>query len=87
MTANMYKPDVRGGKSFFLARCLRILISSVGLSYLSWAYAAEYPTKTMQIVNPFPPGGTTDIVSRLLTDKLSSLLGQQVVVVNKAGGG
>ena len=83
----MYKPNVRGGKSFFLARCLGVLLSSVSLGYLSWAYTAEYPTKTMQIVNPFPPGGTTDIVSRILTDKLSSLLGQQVVVVNKAGGG
>ena len=83
----MYKPNVRGEKGFFLARCLGVLLSSVSLGYLSWAYTAEYPTKTMQIVNPFPPGGTTDIVSRILTDKLYSLLGQQVVVVNKAGGG
>ena len=83
----MYKPNVRGEKGFFLARCLGVLLSSVSLGYLSWAYTAEYPTKTIQIVNPFPPGGTTDIVSRILTDKLYSLLGQQVVVVNKAGGG
>jgi tripartite-type tricarboxylate transporter receptor subunit TctC len=83
----MYRPDVRGGKSFSLARRLGVFIGSASLWYLSWAYAAEYPTKTIQIVNPFPPGGTTDIVSRILTDKLYSLVGQQVVVVNKAGGG
>jgi len=83
----MYRPDVRGNKNFSLARCLGVLIGSVSLSCLSWAYAAEYPTKTIQIVNPYPPGATTDIVARILTDKLYSLLGQQVVVVNKAGGG
>jgi tripartite-type tricarboxylate transporter receptor subunit TctC len=83
----MYRLDVRGGKRISVARCLGALIGSVSLWYLSWAYAAEYPTKTIQIVNPYPPGATTDIVARILTDKLYSLLGQQVVVVNKTGGG
>ncbi len=58
------------------------LILSVGESK-----AAEYPTKTVQIINPFPPGASTDILARLLTDKLSVALGQSVVVVNKTGGG
>jgi tripartite-type tricarboxylate transporter receptor subunit TctC len=49
--------------------------------------AAEYPGKTIQIINPFPPGAVTDIVARIVAPKMSSLLGQQVVVVNKAGGG
>jgi len=83
----MYRLDVRGEKRISVARYLGVLIGSVSLAYLSWAYAAEYPTKTIQIVNPFPPGATTDIVSRILTDRLYSLLGQQVVVVNKTGGG
>jgi tripartite-type tricarboxylate transporter receptor subunit TctC len=87
--ANMSRPEVvKGEKSFYLVWCLGVLVGSVSLSCLSSsAHAAEYPAKTIQIVNPFPPGATTDIVSRLLTDKLSTLLGQQVVVVNKAGGG
>jgi len=50
-------------------------------------HAAEYPNKTIQIINPFPPGAVTDIVARLLAPKLSASLGQQVVIVNKAGGG
>jgi tripartite-type tricarboxylate transporter receptor subunit TctC len=83
----MYRPDLRGEKSLSLARCLAVLFGSVSLLYLSSTYAAEYPTKPIQIINPFPPGATTDIVARLLSDKLYSLLGQQVVVVNKAGGG
>jgi tripartite-type tricarboxylate transporter receptor subunit TctC len=49
--------------------------------------AAEYPTKTIQIINPFPPGAVTDIVARIVAPKMSALLGQQVVIVNKAGGG
>ncbi|MGH7927476.1 MAG: Bug family tripartite tricarboxylate transporter substrate binding protein [Candidatus Binatia bacterium] len=49
--------------------------------------AAEYPTKTVQIVNPFPPGAVTDIIARLVNDKISAALGQPVVVVNKTGGG
>ena len=49
--------------------------------------AQDYPTKTIQIINPFPPGAVTDIVARILAPKMSGLLGQQVVVINKAGGG
>jgi tripartite-type tricarboxylate transporter receptor subunit TctC len=60
------------------------------VSLMFWAPllgAAEYPNKTIQIINPFPPGAVTDIVARLLAPKLSANLGQQVVIVNKAGAG
>ena len=49
--------------------------------------AAEYPTKTIQIINPFPPGAVTDIVARIVAPKMTAILGQQVIIVNKAGGG
>jgi len=55
--------------------------------FIALADAAEYPNKTIQIINPFPPGAVTDIVARLVAPKMSTVLGQQVVVVNKAGGG
>jgi tripartite-type tricarboxylate transporter receptor subunit TctC len=67
--------------------------SSTGLLVLFFmalapvSHGAEYPTKTVQIINPFPPGAVTDILARLINDKLSSLLGQSVVVINKTGGG
>lgn len=65
----------------FLAVTLASLLFGFGVQ------AAEYPTKTVQIVNPFPPGAVTDIIARLITDKVSAALGQPVVVVNKTGGG
>lgn len=54
---------------------------------LPFAYGAEFPTKTIQIVNPNAPGGPADVTARLLSPKLSALLGQPVVVVSKTGGG
>jgi tripartite-type tricarboxylate transporter receptor subunit TctC len=55
--------------------------------FIAVADAAEYPNKTIQIINPFPPGAVTDIVARIVAPKMSTALGQQVIVVNKAGGG
>ena len=55
--------------------------------FIAPLHGAEYPNKTIQIINPFPPGAVTDIVARLLAPKLAANLGQQVVIVNKAGGG
>lgn len=67
-------------------RVVSSLLLAVSLVWGALSHAAEYPAKTIQIINPFPPGASTDIISRILTDKLSSLLGQPVVVVNKTGG-
>ena len=49
--------------------------------------AAQYPDKPIKLIVPFPPGGGTDIIGRLVGDKLSSSLGWKVIVENKAGAG
>jgi tripartite-type tricarboxylate transporter receptor subunit TctC len=49
--------------------------------------AAQYPDKPIKLIVPFPPGGGTDIIGRLVGDKLSSSLGWKVVVENKPGAG
>src|SRR5262249_24994254 len=47
--------------------------------------AQTYPSKPLRMIVPFPPGGGTDVVGRLVALKLTSFLGQQVIVDNRAG--
>jgi tripartite-type tricarboxylate transporter receptor subunit TctC len=51
------------------------------------AWAQAYPNKVIKLQVPFAPGGTTDIIGRVIAEPLGKALGQSVIIENKAGGG
>ena len=65
---------------------LRLAGASLGLgTHLSWAQS--FPSKPLKIIVPFPAGGTTDVVARLVAQRMSESMGQPVVVENRGGAG
>ena len=71
-----------------LRKVTKISLASLLLSgVMSLAMAQSYPTKTITIIVPFPPGGTTDVLARAVAQKLGPALGQSVIVDNKPGAG
>lgn len=66
------------------------ILAIAAASALAWvlpvaAQAQTYPSKPVTLVVPYPPGGSADLIGRVLADKLSTRLGQAVVVENKGG--
>jgi tripartite-type tricarboxylate transporter receptor subunit TctC len=73
-------------RSFDMQRRNWISVATLALvSGSVWAQA--YPNRTVKLQVPFAPGGTTDIVARVIAEPLGKALGQSVIVENKAGGG
>ena len=73
-----------------ISRRIAICLAVVGLSAagsIGSASAQDYPTRPVRWVVGYPPGGATDIIARLLGQRLSERLGQQFVIENKPGAG
>lgn len=64
--------------------CLIGVLLAVGLGCA--AAGQDYPTRPISLIVPYPPGGGVDAMARIVGEKLSAALGQQVVVDNRAGG-
>ena len=70
-----------------MRRLIRIVALGAALVISGSAFAQQYPSKPVKIIVPFPPAGVTDIVGRLVAQKLSEKLGEQFYIENIAGAG
>jgi tripartite-type tricarboxylate transporter receptor subunit TctC len=69
-----------------MKRLLCALLLAMPLLH-SIALAQSYPVKPVRIIVPFPPGGTTDLIARVIQAKFQEMLGQQVLIENRSGAG
>ncbi|MGE5465639.1 MAG: Bug family tripartite tricarboxylate transporter substrate binding protein [Methanocella sp.] len=81
MSANITK----GGHTMRLSA---IALAALAIVFTAYSHAAEkYPIRPLRMIVPFPPGGATDILARVVSQKMSEAFGQQVVVDNRPGAG
>jgi tripartite-type tricarboxylate transporter receptor subunit TctC len=69
----------------FLSAHVLVLLCAVPM--VPETSAQSFPSRPLRIINPFPPGGGVDITNRIVANKLTDVLGQQVIVENRAGAG
>jgi len=68
---------------FRFSACVVLALAAMTIQ----AAAQAYPQRVVRIINPFPPGGSVDVMARILAQKLSENFGQQIIVENRAGAG
>jgi len=70
-----------------MSRMVRLLALATLLLWPAVSSAQDFPSRPIRFIVPFPAGGPADVISRVVTEKMSSLLGQPVVIENRAGAG
>jgi len=69
----------------FKIKYLRYIATLVAITVPVMTHAQNYPNRAIRIVVPYPPGGGTDVVARTIAQKMNEMMGQPVVVDNRAG--
>jgi tripartite-type tricarboxylate transporter receptor subunit TctC len=80
-----WSPLVRRRTGVFYAAVTFMVLALESASV--FARADDYPSRPVTLIVPFPPGGSTTVMARIVADKLSAALGQQIVVENRGGAG
>ena len=70
-----------------MARRIAALFAVALLAAVPALAQDRYPTRTVSLIVPYPPGGATDVLARVMAEKLTTILGQTVIVENKSGAG
>src|SRR4051812_40701208 len=74
------------GEDIIMTTLLRIAAALTALIIASTSHAQpNYPTKQVRVIVPYPPGGPTDVIARLISQKLTDQLGQNFYVENLTG--
>jgi tripartite-type tricarboxylate transporter receptor subunit TctC len=68
-------------------KTLRLLLAAALAAFASLAPAQDYPTKPIRFIVPYPPGGGTDIIARIVQEPLTRALGQTIIIENRGGAG
>jgi tripartite-type tricarboxylate transporter receptor subunit TctC len=82
LVTQLHRKEALMKRRFWIAAASGILVMAAVP-----AWAQGYPNKVVRLTVPFAPGGTTDIIGRVISEPLGKHLGQSVIVENKAGGG
>ncbi|MCC6535634.1 MAG: tripartite tricarboxylate transporter substrate binding protein [Burkholderiales bacterium] len=64
-----------------------VLLAAASMALAGATAAQDYPNRAVRVIDPFSPGGATDVLARIVSQKLTANLGQPFVVENRAGGG